>query len=445
MKNLYRVLVSALSLLMMMLAMLLLAGCNGAPGCPQAGFGNSSACQPGGGGNLGGGGTGGSGGGGGGSGNPTPTAFVYAVDQGTGSATTGTIDGYDLSTSAGKFVALSNYAAPVVPGTDTGEGMVVVNKKFLYTIFELTGEIAGWSIDSSSGDLTVLSGFPILITLNLPINSPGQFQMTTDPGGNYLFISSTLQNDIYVFAIDSTSGALTLVPGAPFSTVPAGIVPGNITTDGLGRFLYVCTSTTHEGGSFIGYTIGTGGLLTLIPGIFGSGNTWQLEGDASGRYLIGTSGETQSQSGEDDLHLYVYSIDQNTGVASQATGSPFTTTYSPYTIAMQPASSNGEFIYTFGINDTATGFNPIEGYQLDTTTGLLKAITGSPFSNNVFLGQWGQFDQSGANLLVYSNVLTSGGFVTQLGPMAVASDGTLTDPISPITLVTSGYWVVTNP
>jgi hypothetical protein len=141
----------------------------------------------------------------------------------------------------------------------------------------------------------------------------------------------------------------------------------------------------------------------------------------------------------------VYSIDQTTGAASQASGSPVTTTYSPYTIAMQPPSSNGEFVYAFSINDGANGFYPIEGYQLNTSTGALTAITGSPFSNNVFLGEWGQFDQSGSNLVVYSNVLTQSGFVTQLGPMSVASDGTLTDPVAPITLPTAGYWVVTDP
>ena len=436
MRILYRVLASLLSLLMMMLALLLLASCTGAPGCPQAGFGSSSACQSGGGGNLG--------GGGGGGGGATPTAFVYAVDQGAGGATNGTIDGYDLSTSAGSFKPLTNYNAPQVFAGETGEGMIVVNKKFVYTIFDLQEVIAGWSIDSGSGDLTTLSGFPMPVTLNLPANTPGQFIMTTDPGGNYLFISSTLANQIFVYTINSGTGALTPVSGSPVTTP---IPPGNLTTDGLGRFLYVCNAAgVHQGGVFVGYSIGSGtGILTLIPGSPFAGNIWQLAGDASGHYLVGTSGSSLTQTGADDLHLYVYGINQNTGAANPVVSSPISTTYSPYTIAMQPASSNGEFVYSFGINDTATGFNAIEGFQLNTTTGLLTEITGSPFSNNVFEGQWGQFDQSGANLVVYANVLSSGNFVTQLGPMSVASDGTLTDPVAPITLTTAGYWVVTDP
>ncbi len=124
-------------------------------------------------------------------------------------------------------------------------------------------------------------------------------------------------------------------------------------------------------------------MLTLIPGSPFAGTIWQLAGDASGRYLVGTSGSTLSQTGFDDMHLYVYSVDQTTGAAAQAASSPISTTFSPYTIAMQPPSSNGEFVYSFSINDTATGFNPIEGYQLNTTTGLLTAITGSPFGKAV--------------------------------------------------------------
>jgi hypothetical protein len=207
----------------------------------------------------------------------------------------------------------------------------------------------------------------------------------------------------------------------------------------------VCTATTHEGGSFAGYTIGSGGVLTLIPGsLVSSGNTWELQGDASGRYLIGTSGNSLSFSGLDDDHLYVFKIDQSTGVASAAPGSPVATQFSPFTIAVQPASSNGEFVYSFSINDTGTGYNGIEAYQLNTTTGALTKVAGSPFGG-VFLGFWGQFDQSGANLLVYSSIFTGTGTLTQLGALAVASDGSLTQPISPATLATPGWWVVTDP
>lgn len=440
MRNWLRIVLGLLGLL----ALLLMAACSGAPGCPQNTFGGS-ACTGGGGsgGFSGGGGTGGGGGGGGGN-NPTPAGFVYAVDQGaTSQSVNGTIDGYDLSTSASSFTSLSGYTAPAIPASEFGEGMVVVNKQFVYAVFELQQQLFGWSIDASTGALTPLAGFPMSVTLNLPIVNFNTYQIISDPAGKYLFLSSTGANDIFVYTIDSATGALSTVQGSPFPS--SFIEPGNIAIDGLGRFLYVCIGSLHGGSEFVGYTIGSTGALTLIPGSPFAGNVWELQGDASGRFLVGTSGNSLTFTGSDDDHLYVYSINQSTGAATPVATSPVTTTYSPFTIAMQPASSNGEYVYSFGMQDSGLGFNPIEGYKLDTTTGALTAITGSPFSNNVFLGQWGQFDQSGANLLVYSSVVTQNGTVAQIGPMSVQSDGTLTDPISPVTLVTPGNWVVTDP
>jgi 6-phosphogluconolactonase (cycloisomerase 2 family) len=435
MKILYRVLVS----LLMMLAMLLLASCNGAPGCPQVSFGVTPACAAGGGGTLGGGGTGGGGGGGGGGGN-TAAAYVYAVDQ------NGLVDGYDLSTSGATFQAISGYSAPTIPTGDPGVGMVVVKQQFVYALFEDAAAqgIYGWSIDSTTGALTQLANFPLGIALNLPLVDFNQYNVTTDPGGNYLFIANSSLNEILVYSIDSTTGALTAV-GSPITTT---IEPGNLATDGLGLYLYVCAAgAEHNGTTILGYTIGSGGVLAAIPGgAFATppAGIWQLQGDATGKYMIGTSGSTASLGVADDKQLYVFSIDQTTGVLTQAAGSPVTTTYSPFTIAMQPPASAGEFVYSFSINDTATGYNPIEGFQLDPTTGTLTALTNSPFSG-VFLGQWGQFDQLGTNLLVYSNVFNGTTTTTEIGALVVDSTGTLTQPISPATLTTPGYWVVTDP
>jgi 6-phosphogluconolactonase (cycloisomerase 2 family) len=373
---------------------------------------------------------------------------VYAVDTtgGTsGNSTTGTIDGYDLSTSAETFVGLKNYTAPQVPPSDAGEAMVVVNKQFVYAIFELSASgIYGWSIDSSDGSLTALSGFPMLMQLNLSVDATGTYQMTSDPAGKFLFISSTGQNEILVFAIDSSTGALTAVPGSPFSTVTmGGFEPGNIATDGLGRFLYACIESEDGGTEFFGYTIGTTGALTLIPGSPFAANAWELQGDASGHYLVATSGNALGVTGRDDKNLYVFSINQTTGAVTPV-GSPVPTVYSPLKIAMQPPSSNGEFVYSFSVNDTNTGINAIEGYQLDPTTGALTAVTNSPFSN-IATGEWGQFDQSGANLVVYSDVETQSGAVATVAAFSVSSTGQLTQPISPTTLVTPGWFVVTDP
>jgi 6-phosphogluconolactonase len=279
-----------------------------------------------------------------------------------------------------------------------------------------------------------------------------QYILATNPTGTLLFVSDTELDEILVFSISST-GALTAV-GTPIATP---FEPGNLTTDGLGDYLYVTQSLgtgTHIGGTQLAaYSIGTGANLGVLTAVTGSPFTlpvpmWQVEGDPSGNFLIGTSGNNLDFTGLDDLNLYVFSIQPTTGTApgaiAQVTGSPFATTYSPFSIAVQPSSTNGEFVYSFSINDTDTGYNPVEGFQLNTTSGALTELTGSPFSQ-LASGHWGQFDQSGAYLFVYSSSLVAGITSPQLGPLTVSSTGTLTQPISPVTFPADGYWAVTDP
>ena len=429
MKSGYQVLLSSL----VISAAMSLASCGHSPsGCPETTLGNTSCRSS----------SSSSGGGttftrGGGSGGSTPTAFAFAIDTG------GTVDGYGIFASNNTFAPLTN-TAPAIPPNDPGAGMVVAQKQFIYAALEVSGEIGGWSFNSSTGALTPLTGFPAALALNLPNVTYNQYNVGVNPNGTLLFIADTELSQIFVFQISST-GALTPAPGSPF---PTPIQPGNLTTDGLGKYLYLCSDASgHIGTDVLAYSIASNGALTALPGSPFSFPMWQLQGDASGQFLFGTTGKTLSLAGSDDYHLYVFSIQQtgaNAGAITQVPGSPFTTTYSPFTIAAMPPATANEFVYSFSLNDQASAYNPIEGYQLNTTTGALTAISGSPFSNSGS-GDWGQFDQLGSYLVVYGNVSTSSGTEPELNAFSVASTGALSQSISPTPLVTTGYWVVTDP
>ncbi len=434
----------ALLSLLVLLATLFLANCGGHYFCNVT-FG-SSTCNPSG---SGSGPSGGSGGGGGGGGSQ-PSAFVFAVDQG------GTIDGYTLSVSGGTFGSTSNYTAPTVPTNDGGVGMAVAQGQFLYAGFGAAQELYGWTINSS-GSLTAISGFPLSISaLGGSNGGVGQNNIITDPTGSYLFISDALAAQVYAYVIGS--GGTLSAAATPIITLPAGFEPMNLATDGMGKYLYIIDGDwyTHQGSEIAAYVIGTGGTLTAVPGSPFIGppyNMWQVQGEPTGDFLIGTTGSNASYAGvSDDLHLYVFSITQSgasAGAITQVTGSPFTTQYSPFTIAVSPAAG-GDLVYSFGFNDAGTAFNPTEGYSL-STTGTLTALTGSPFSN-LGEGTWGQFDQSGAYLMDYgSYVNSSDALVTQLVPLIVGTDGVLSQPIATLDL-TSGctttpcnvFWAVTD-
>jgi hypothetical protein len=448
-----RVLVSFL----VALALLFLAGCKGGYDCAVT-FG-SSTCTPSGTG-LGSSG----GGGGGGGGGSTAAAFAFAVDQG------GVIDGFTLSPSAGTFGATANFTPPATAITSNpGAGMVVAQQvgeqPYVYALFgPLSNELFGWTV-TNTGGLTLLPSFPAPLVTNPDAQIPfNQYNMITNPAGTLLFIADSFDNEIFVFDIAST-GALTEVVGSPFAT-PLGQTgnPGNLATDGLGRFLYVTeTLLNHTGTEVLGYSIGDGtngttvGALTALSTSPFAFRMWQVQGETSGNFLVGTSGNSAAPglglSGTDDPNLYVFNILQTAsngipaGTLTQATGSPIATTYSPLNIAAQPPSSAGEFVYSFSINDSGAAYNPIQGFLLVTTgaqAGTLAAISGFPTSG-IGTGHWGQFDQTGANLLVYSSVSNGTSLVTQLNALSIGSTGIPTEPTGPVTLATPGYWVVTDP
>lgn len=425
MKSLFRLLLSLLG----MLLMLLLVNCSGAPGCPQVSFGSSScaATPPGFGSGGGSGGTGGGGGGGGGG--STANALAYVVDQ------NGTIDGYALNTTAGTFGPAPGFTAPIVPVNLGSVGVVVPQGKFLYAVFEDLQQIYGWSIDSS-GNLTALSGFPVSVSLNnIAALTYNQQVVITNPAGTLLFISEFGNEQILVYQI-STSGALTAAAGSPFSTLPASLEPQNMAMDGLGRFLYVGEdSADHSGAFVVGYAVSSAGVLTEIPGSPFNIPIWEMQGEPSGNYLLGISGKVQFLFGSDDKSLYVYNIDQTSGALSAAVGSPFATVYAPFNITVQPTSTNGEFIYSFGFDDSGVGTNPIEAYQLNTSTGALTAVAGSPF-NGLSSTAWGQFDQSGLYLFGYSPATPD----VSLAVINVSSTGVLSETLASTPLTTGGYW-----
>jgi 6-phosphogluconolactonase (cycloisomerase 2 family) len=331
-----------------------------------------------------------------------------------------------------------------VPSNDESAEIVVVPKKFVYAVFPSSQQLYGWSINATNGSLSAVTGSPFAIA-NLGFmvaNSTGVnlTSMAVNPAGTLLFFAYAGSDQIDVYQIGST-GTLTEVPGAPFSTLGT-IQPWNLSFDGQGKYLYVTSGMEGLGQKVAAYSIGTSGALTAVQGSPFAFNMWQLQGDPSGKYMIGISGRSNALNGlPDDTSLYVFSIQQsgaNAGALTQVSGSPFSTQYAPVNLAVQPVSSNGNFVYSFSLNLLEP--NSIEGYQLDSSSGALTVMANSPFSN-IGTGPWGQFDQSGAYLFIFSSTSTS----SSLGVLNVASGtGVLTEPLGPVTLDPSTYFAITD-
>jgi 6-phosphogluconolactonase len=411
--------------LMLVVAMMGLASCDHY-NCPTGATFGSSSC------------TASAAGLGGGTGTGTATAAFVFVSNGSGG--TGAVEGYTLDTSVAPptLGATPSYTAPATPGEDAGMGMVVAQKQFLYTAFGSTSQIFGWTI-GSAGTLTAVSGSPYTAPfLSAASTTFDTQEMATNPAGTLLFIADAALDKIFVYQI-GTAGVLTAATGSPF-TVPFS--PGNLTTDGSGKYLYIAEELGNHTGSEVGaYAIGSTGALTVVPGSPFVFPMWQVQGEPTGQFLIGTTGQSEAVNGTDNDNLYVFSITQSgttAGAIAPVSGSPFPTTNSPLSIAVQ-SNTGGNLIYSFGVADSDLAFNPVEAYTL-SSSGALSAVTGSPFTS-AEVGDVGQFDQTGDFVFIYGGVVTDNTVAYTVTAFGVAS-GVPSELISTGTY--GGYWVVTD-
>lgn len=129
---------------------------------------------------------------------------------------------------------------------------VTPNNRFLY-VGHTDGAIVAYAV-SSDGTLTAV-GPPIA-------NAGSARGLAIEPGGNFLYASNGTGNEVRVFSINQTSGALTPLP-ALTQALPAASSPRGIETDGAGH-LYVAL---FNGSAIAQFSLnsGTGALSPLTP------------------------------------------------------------------------------------------------------------------------------------------------------------------------------------
>jgi 6-phosphogluconolactonase (cycloisomerase 2 family) len=203
----------------------------------------------------------------------------------------------------------------------------------------------------------------------------GPWAAVIDPSGKYLLVTNNYFSDnVSVFSIDPGSGALTEVPGSPFL---ANANPTEILITPSGKFVYV----TNPGIGMVTAFSFSNGVLTPVPGspYFSGAGASGLAVDATERFLyVANPGAInpypyQSTTG----NISGFNIDSVTGALSPILGSPFTSTEGtgPTTLTVDP---NDRFVYA-----TTTGSSySIWCFTITSTNGQLVAVTNSPFSQS---------------------------------------------------------------
>jgi 6-phosphogluconolactonase (cycloisomerase 2 family) len=262
-------------------------------------------------------------------------------------------------------IAGSPYAIGTFPSGNPSRIAVASNDKFAYvTDLETTASVYAFSIDPTVGALAPISGSPFATDANPVGSNPVSIAIT--PNGSFAYVttenpSGSIVGKIWAYTIDSTTGALTPIPGSPFDPIGGLYGPTSVTVDPTGRFAYIPNALD----SYIyGFTIDqmTGALTEMVgsPFPFPPINAgWQMAVTPNGKFAYAAS----------NAGIYAYTIDGTTGALAIIAGSPFAGPEG--CIAADPT---GSFVYVSGSGN-------ISGYSINATTGALAPIVGSPFSS----------------------------------------------------------------
>ncbi len=178
-------------------------------------------------------------------------------------------------------------------------------------------------------------------------------------------------NQIYGYAVNETTGALSLLPGFPVSTGGnggSGVFSERLTIDRANQRLYAINDSTDTVSAFaINPATGALTALPFSPISLGSGAWNTVAVHPGGSPLIVGDGNSATRK------LASFLITPTT--ANPALGSPFN--LGSATAFSSVFSQNGNYLYAGG-----NAFNNlVAGFSVNATTGVLTALAGSPFNS----------------------------------------------------------------
>ena len=305
----------------------------------------------------------------------------------------------------------------------------IYSADFAFTANAGDGNISVYAINSATGALSLISGSPFADPVCGPPNSPGPCPVwvAPDSAGRFLYVTEprSCLSSVSVFSIDSSTGGLTFVPG---STLVVGGVPQSISIHPSGKFAYV---TDIVSGSISAFSVDA--ITGKLNAISGSPFSTSLGAVVASFHPTGRFLYVGTWTGL----LYTFSIDALTGVLTAVPGSPY-------------VGGNRAVVHPSGTFVYAGGPTPGIGYQIDAVTGTLTPLSGA--SDFSFRGVGAEIDPTGRFLHTTGDVEnTVHGFLidTSLGslsempgsPFAAGGDAAWTalDPTGTRLYVVNGY------
>jgi 6-phosphogluconolactonase (cycloisomerase 2 family) len=265
--------------------------------------------------------------------------------------------------------ASNGSVAPVTPPAPIPPAPITptAKAKFAYTGNQ-GASLSGYSVNTSTGALTALNGFPLTIGVN-------PTAVAVDPQNRFLFVGDVFLSELYVFAINSSTGALSEIGTSPYATVDE---PVAIAVDSSGTHIYV---VGQDGNSVGGFSLSATGALTAIAGSpFATSGTVHTSQDV----VINASGTFVYV--QDSVNIYTYSVSASSGALTLAQ-----TIAGPSDVGGIALDPHGTYLYAVG-----PGTNSILTYSINASTGLLTSAGSSPMAepngaHTISISPTGQF------------------------------------------------------
>ena len=284
-----------------------------------------------------------------------------------------------------------------------------------------SNSVSGYAVNSTTGALTLLHGSPFAA-------GSDPCSVAVDPSNKFVYVANRGSNNISAYVIDGTTGALSQVAGSPFA---AGSAPSSIGLDPLGKFVYVANQGSNNVSA---YTLDseTGALAAVNGSPFAAGDRpISLTLDPLGKYVYVTNGAPSSVIRDAFSGITAYAIDRTTGALKSVPGSPFGAPATPLSVTVD---SLGKFLYVAG---GSLDLPNVAGYTIDTSTGSLtglwalpgdipSAVAADPSGNFLYVTENGL----GNDIFAYTIDSTTGGLKLVKPLPFVGALPTEVDPIS---------------
>lgn len=199
--------------------------------------------------------------------------------------------------------------------------------------------------------------------------NPMAMDAAIDPTGSFFYQAA--EPGIWAFTIDRQNGNLTEMSGSPYDPT---VKFETVTVDQLGKFVYAFAA-----GQVYAYSIQSGsGQLTAVTGSPFAAAPSDLSFTAPFDRIAISQNDQYLYAGT-SAGIFAYSINATNGALTEISGSPFGASAGVAGALVAPSTG---FLYETIMNSSPTDASPIYGYSIDSSTGALTAISGSPFGSN---------------------------------------------------------------